>query len=291
MRGTILAIAILLTGCSTMSHDIDRQIDEILAHSKAERVGISFYDFRDGTTWERNADEVFHAASTMKVPVMMAIFRSVERGDLSLDQMVPVTNEFTSIFDGSTFASGADEDSDGELYDHIGGRMSIEELTRRMIVRSSNLATNILIELVGAERVTQMIREAGGSRMEVLRGVQDLRAYEAGMNNTATAHDLMVVLRSLARSAEEQVDGPADRMIRILEGQEFNSGIPAGLPADTIVAHKTGSITSIYHDAAIVYPEGTPPWILVVLTGGTSDEEATDTVRQISSAFHRWRRQ
>ncbi|MBW3564114.1 MAG: class A beta-lactamase-related serine hydrolase [Acidobacteria bacterium] len=291
MKSSLVLLSILLTGCTSMkTEDIDRRIDRILDESAAERVGISFYDFRDGTVWEHNADELFHAASTMKVPVMMGIFRAAEQGELSLDQMIPVHNEFISIYDGSTFASGADEDSDIELYDHIGSTMSVEELTRRMIVRSSNLATNILIQRIGAERVTSMIREAGGHRMEVLRGVQDLAAYEAGMNNTATAHDLMVVLRKIAESAEAQSDGPADRMVRILEAQEFNEGIPAGLPEGTRVAHKTGSITEIYHDAAIVYPEGERPWILVVLTGGTSDAEASKTVREIATAFHQWRK-
>jgi beta-lactamase class A len=273
---------------SSKPPSFDEEIDRIVAESGATRIGIAYYDTADGTAWSSNGDEVFHAASTMKVPVMMALFREIEAGRLSLDQPIEVRNEFTSIFDDSTFSIPPTEDSDAELHELVGTSLPLEELIRRMIVRSSNLATNIVIELTGAARVTELMRELGAERMQVLRGVEDIAAFEAGMNNTATANDLMIALRALAEGGEREQPA-AVRMIEILLAQEFNEGIPAGLPPEVPVAHKTGSITSIYHDAAIVYPPGRAPYILVVLTGGTDDEEASRTVAAISRTFWNWR--
>jgi beta-lactamase class A len=290
LRALFVVPALLsISACvSTAPPTLDEEIDRLIAESGAGRIGISYYDTTDGTTWSRNGDEVFHAASTMKVPVMMALFREIEQGKLTLDQPIEVRNEFTSIFDGSTFSIPPTEDSDSELHELVGTSLPLEELIRRMIVRSSNLATNIVIELTGAARVTELMRELGADRMQVLRGVEDIPAYEAGMNNTATANDLMIALRALAEGGEREQPA-AVRMIEILLAQEFNEGIPAGLPPEVPVAHKTGSITSIYHDAAIVYPAGSAPYIIVVLTGGTDDEEASRTVAAISRTIWNWR--
>lgn len=283
---TLFLTATLLGGCvSSPSPSFEDRVDQILEDSTATRVGIAWYDLETGASWSRNADEVFHAASTMKVPVMMALFRAIEEGKLSLDQPVTVTNEFVSIYDGSTFSIAPDQDSDPDLYDHIGEALPLEELIRRMIVRSSNLATNIVIQLVGADTVMSMMKEIGAFDMKVLRGVEDIKAYRNDMNNTATAHDLMVVLREIATRAASPEWTPADGMIEILANQEFNEGIPAGVPPGTKVAHKTGSITDIYHDAGIVYPANGSPYVLVVLTGGTSDEDAAKTVAAISRLF------
>jgi beta-lactamase class A len=166
----------------------------------------------------------------------------------------------------------------------------MEELMRRMIVRSSNLATNLLIELVGAPRVMERMHELGAENLEILRGVEDQKAYDAGRNNKVTAYDLMLVLSAVAEGQPEA----SDRMLEILKAQEFNEKIPAGLPPGTTVAHKTGDITKVHHDAAIVYPPrpphppyppGSSPYVLVVLTSGIADEKVADqAIAEISRA-------
>lgn len=282
----IVGVLTIAGGCAAQGTSIDQKLSDIIRGSDATRVAVAYRDLgSSGRSLTINGDQIFHAASTMKVPVMMAIYEAVERGELRMDQEVPVVDEFVSIYDGSTFSIGVDGDSDREIYDHLGRTLTLENLIRRMIVRSSNLATNILIQFVGAERVTELIREAGASRMEVLRGVQDIRAYEAGMSNTATAADLRAVLSRIAIAAMDDPDGAAAAMARILADQEFNEGIPAGLPPRTRVAHKTGSITEIYHDAGIVYPGDREPYVLVVLTAGTDDASAAETVSRISRAI------
>jgi beta-lactamase class A len=214
----------------------------------------------------------------MKVPVMLGIFEAVTRGELRLDQPVKVRNEFTSILDGSAYSLEAREDSDPALYEEIGRELPLENLVRRMIVRSSNLATNILIEFVGAKRVMALMKEIGANDIQVLRGVEDDKAYHAGMNNTTTAHDLMLVFKTLAEGKAVNAEASAV-MLEVLGAQEFNDGIPGGLPQGTHVAHKTGSITEIAHDAGLV--DGN--YVLVVLTKGfKKHDDAENVIAEIS---------
>jgi len=269
-------LLLLLAGCATTP---DSAIDRVIAAHPGQTIAVAYYDLRTGTALFRNEREVFHAASTMKVPVMLGIFEAVTRGELSLDQPVRVKNEFVSIFDGSTYALESREDSDPELYTRVGTELPLRELVRRMEVRSSNLATNIVIELIGAPRIMRLMKEIGANDIQVLRGVEDDKAYRAGMNNTATAYDLMLVFRTLA---EKRAISPqaSEEMIEILAGQEHNDGIPAGLPPGTKVAHKTGSITKISHDAGLVFRPDGSQYVLVVLTRGF--EKNADAERVIS---------
>ncbi|HEX6533989.1 MAG TPA: serine hydrolase [Gemmatimonadaceae bacterium] len=226
-----------------------------------------------GDTLYLSADSSFHAASTMKVPVMIELFRQVDDGGLSLDQRILLVNQFTSIADGSPFSADPKDDSDSSLYRRVGERVSVADLMNLMIDRSSNLATNALIALVGAERTTAAMRSLGAMRIQVLRGVEDQKAYDRGMNNTTTARDLAIILEAIQ---ENRAASPAScaRMRDILLHQQFNDEIPAGLPPGTPVAHKTGQITAHLHDAAIVYPRGGSPYVLVLLTRGIPDESA-----------------
>jgi beta-lactamase class A len=226
----------------------------------------------------RNEHVTMHAASTMKVPVMFGIFEAVTRGELRLDQPVRVKNDFVSIFDGSHYALEAREDSDPELYGMIGRELPLEELVRRMIDRSSNLATNIVIEFIGAPRIMELMKSIGANDIRVLRGVEDDKAYHAGMNNTTTAFDLMLIFRALGEGTVISREA-SDRMIAILLAQEHNDGIPAGLPPGTRVAHKTGWITEITHDAGIVFRPDGSKYVLVVLTRGFKKEKEAKRVQ------------
>ncbi|MDB4900656.1 MAG: Beta-lactamase [Gemmatimonadetes bacterium] len=235
-------------------------------------VAVSFRDLGTGDSLDLNATTEFHAASTKKIPVMLAVLRAVEAGRLSLDQGVPVVNRFASIVDGSAYSLDAGVDSDSSMYGRIGQSVPVRELLERMIVRSSNLATNTLVALVGAEPANAMAHELGATHMRVLRGVEDQKAYDRGLNNTTTSADLAVLLQRIERN--EALTATSARLMReILLRQEFNDEIPAGLPKGIPVAHKTGSITATLHDAAIVYPPTRAPYVLVVLTRNIPDEK------------------
>jgi len=244
-------------------------------HRHDVTIAVAYRNLGTGATFFRNEDNSFHAASTMKVPVMMALFQMVDAGELRLAEPMPVRNQFQSLVDGSPFALDPKEDGDPDLYQLAGESQPLEELIRRMIVRSSNLATNLLIERIGASRATDLMRSLGAMRIQVLRGVEDEKAFKAGFNNTVTAKDLEIALTALAKG-ETFTPASNEKMIEILKAQEFNEKIPAYLPKGTPIAHKTGDITGIHHDAAIVFPPGEAPYVLVVLTRGYQDEKAAN---------------
>jgi len=246
-------------------------------------VAVSYRDLATGDSLDINAGTDFHAASTMKIPVMLEVLRSVEAGRLSLDQRILLVNRFHSIVDGSPYSLDAGDDSDSLVYTLIGQRVSVRELMERMIVRSSNLATNALVALVGADRANATAHALGAAHIRVLRGVEDIKAYDAGLNNTTTSADLAVLLEKIERR-EALGESSAQLMKEILLRQEFNDAIPAGLPAGTPVAHKTGSITATLHDAAIVYPPGRKPYVLVVLTRNIQEP---DTARRLIADISR----
>ena len=247
-------------------------IRERIASVPSAEVAVSYRDLASGDSLDMNAETEFHAASTMKIPVMLEVLRAVEGGRLGLDQGILLVNRFHSIVDGSPYSLDAGDDSDSLVYTMVGQRVPVRELMERMIVRSSNLATNALIALVGADRANATAHALGASHIRVLRGVEDLKAYDAGLNNTTTSADLAVLLEKI-ESGEALGPGSARLMKEILLRQQFNDEIPAGLPPGTPVAHKTGSITATLHDAAIVYPPDRKPYVLVVLTRNIPQEK------------------
>jgi beta-lactamase class A len=242
--------------------------------SSGATVGFYFKDLNTGDSIALGADARFHAASTMKVPVMIQVFREIDAQRLSLRQRIPVRTTFRSIADTSTYQLSAADDSDSSLYDEVGKSVSLQDLLDLMITRSSNLATNILIDLVGAPRVQATLRELGADSMRVLRGVEDGPAFRAGMNNTTTARGLGVVMASIAGANAASAQSSGD-MLQILLRQRFRDGIPAGLPRRTKVAHKTGWITATHHDAAVVYYRDRPRYVLVILTRGLEQQSAS----------------
>ncbi|CAN5295272.1 N/A [soil metagenome] len=273
-------------------HDLRRRLFE-RARSAPGEVSVALVDLESGAAIGIADDVVMHAASTMKVPVLLELFRQAAEGRFALADSVRVRNEFTSIADGSRYALSEEDDSEHELYRLIGRRLSRMELARRMIARSSNLATNLLIEEVDAASVRRTMRELGAAETVVLRGVEDIPAYERGMNNTTTARALARVFAALARcersepipALEPLTASDCRRITAVLQEQEFRDRIPAGLPAGIRVANKTGWISGIAHDAAIVYPPCRAPYVLVVLTRGISEDSTSIAVARDLSAI------
>jgi beta-lactamase class A len=249
---------------------LERAIRERIARESAGEIGVAVVDLEGGRYLGIDDRVVMHAASTMKVPVLLELYRRASwRGD-ALDVAVPVRAEFRSIADGSAFTLTPNDDSDTAIYEHVGTTLPLRELARRMIVRSSNLATNLLIELAEPDSINALLARVDAGGMHVRRGVQDIPAFERGLNNTTTAEGYARALAALAHCAVLPRDVCADA-IGILEAQEFRDMIPAGLPAAVRVANKTGWITGIRHDGAIVYPGSGLPYVLVVLTRGLPD--------------------
>ena len=264
----------------------DQIIREAVAKSGATAVGISLNDLETGFRWGLNEEDSFHAASTMKVCVLVELFRQAESGLLSLSDEVRVENRFASIADGSTYSVGVEDDSAPELHALIGQKSTLINLAIPMITRSSNLATNILVERLGAKQVTATMEQLGCHGLNVLRGVEDGKAYRLGLNNTVCAGGLTKLMTSLAlgTAVSENASG---QMVDILSAQEHKKCIPAGVPSGVRCANKTGWNTGICHDTSIVFPPGRQPYILTVLTSGLN--EATDgpeLIRAISRCVY-----
>lgn len=269
-----LLIALVPPSATAQRRDVAllaAQIRDRIARVPGAEVAVSYRDLATGDSLDIGANVDFHAASTMKIPVMLEVLRDVEAGRLGLDQQILLVNRFHSIVDGSPYSLDPADDSDSLVYTLVGQRVPVRELLERMIVRSSNLATNELVALVGAENANATAHALGATHLRVLRGVEDIKAFDAGLNNTTTSSDLAVLLERIERH-EALSAGSAQLMKEILLRQQFNDEIPAGLPPGTPVAHKTGSITATLHDAAIVYPPGRKPYVLVVLTRAIPQE-------------------
>ncbi len=246
-----------------------------------EKLGIAFWDSETTLQWAYNADERFHAASTMKLAVLLGVYRQVERGELTLDAPVHVRNKFRSIVGDRLYMLDVDRDADPDLYRALGRTLSVEQLARAMITTSSNFATNLLVDAVGVPTIRTALVELGIDGIDVVRGVEDQAAFEAGINNEVTAAGLLKLLRVVAEGRAYGAEA-SSQMLALLHDQQFKSGIPAGLPPAARVAHKTGNIATVHHDAGIVYLEDRKPYALVVLTQFQSESPRGTAVAEVS---------
>lgn len=244
-----------------------RNVLKIRQDHDLENLGISFYDAHSTIQWSYNADQYFHAASTMKLAVLLGVFRQVERGELTLDAPVHIRNRFTSIVNQEPFMLDLGRDADPDVYGHLGKTLTVRELAYWMITKSSNLATNLLVDVVGIGTIQIALDELEIDGVRVLRGVEDNAAFNAGLNNEVTANGLLKLLRLIA-DGKAYSQNASDEMLKIMLEQQYRSGIPAGLPkaASARVAHKTGNISTVHHDAGIVYLDDRKPYVLVILT-------------------------
>ncbi|MCM3875153.1 MAG: serine hydrolase [Thermoanaerobaculia bacterium] len=246
---------------------------EIAAGSGAT-FGIWFKDLSSGLSLSQNSSLSMHAASTMKTPVLLEVLRRVDAGTLKLSDELPVKNEFKSLVDGSPFSIGLEED-DGPTVKKLGGTATLEFLATEMIVRSSNLATNLVLSHVGPANVQSFTDSLGAPTVKVRRCVEDLKAFEQGLNNETDAAGMATVMEAAVRSPRLSAAAKA-KAWEILIGQTFNEEIPAGLHAQSgaLVGHKTGSMSTSQHDAAVVrLPDGRE-YVLVLLANDFGANDA-----------------
>lgn len=273
LRGTrtALALAVALSACATdTSADAETQLRDAFAEVPGS-YAIAYKNLATGKQILVNAEEKTHAASLMKLPVMMAVFAEVDAGNLSLDQPIPIQNTFYSMQDGSEFQIDYNENT--LLGQSAGKSLRLRELIEEMIQASDNLATNILLTVVHPDRVQELVIECGATNTFVRRGVEDIKAYRAGISNETDARGMLLLLEKCYRG-DGFSNASRDHMLRILRGQRIDSMIRPGLPVefDGTVANKTGSISWVHHDAGIVEPAANEPYAVVILTHGFGDE-------------------
>jgi beta-lactamase class A len=249
----------------------------------AATVAVAVHDFEHRESWMLNGHRWFHAASTIKIPVLLGVFDAIEAGRLEPFSRIHVRNRFMSQATGRPYRVPAGRDGNEEVHGAIGRTMTVRELAEHMIVTSSNLATNLLLEVVGVESVQATLARLGLQGIELRRGVEDEAAWERGLNNRITAEGLRTALRMIEERSAISATA-CDAMLEILHQQRFRSGIPAGLPGGARIAHKTGETSTTAHDAGVVYPEGRRPYVLVVATEWDSQQDGR---RQLIAAISR----
>lgn len=280
---TLLFSAMLFNNDTT---GLRTALDAEFANHPEGYFAIAFKDISTGKTFFMNEHASFHAASTMKTPVLIETFRQASKGQFSIEDSIEIKNTFSSIVDGSPYSLDSTDDSEHDLYTHIGQKLPISYVLHRMITWSSNLATNIMIDLVDAKKVMATMRKLGAKDIRVLRGVEDNKAFQKGLNNTTTAYDLMLIMEYL--SSGTAVNKKANEaMLKILMDQHFRDVIPAKLPSGIKVASKSGSITGICHDSGIVFLPDGKKYVVVLLSKGIKDHKvATNTLANASRILY-----
>jgi beta-lactamase class A len=275
----------------TRKTDLASRISEIAESASAESVAVAFYDYETEIGFSYHGDIWFHAASTIKVPVLVTVFQAIADGRFELGSRLHVRNRFISVINGESYSLTTSRDANSAVHRAIGKTMKIEELAYHMITTSSNLATNLLLDLVGLEYAQKAIESLGIAGIELKRGVEDNAAYDAGVNNRVTASGLMNIFRLIEEKKAVTAEA-SEKMLEILHGQEFKSGIPAGVPEDirssgAKFAHKTGEISTVAHDAGIVFLPNRKPYTLAILTGWDKSQGGRhDTLAQISRVVY-----
>src|SRR6476620_6499922 len=262
------------------------RIESIAQKSNARAVAVALLDTETGVELRYEADRWFHGASTIKIAILLAVYGEIDSGRLVPQSRLHVRKRSLSAYDGSPFRVLADRDADSEVHAAIGKTMRVSELALHMIATSSNLATNLLLDLIGLDTVQRSLDELAIDGIDIRRGVEDERAFEYGINNRVTADGLVQLLRLVA---EERAFSPelSCEMLDILHAQEFRNGIPARLPRAVRVAHKTGDISTIAHDAGVVYPPDRPPYVIAVLTEWDPDASGRSaTIAEVSHAVY-----
>tara|TARA_B100001057_G_scaffold273444_1_gene273789 strand:+ start:11429 stop:12313 length:885 start_codon:yes stop_codon:yes gene_type:complete len=285
MKFKFLFLFFLLTLSSCkFSNDyksLEKKINTYLKSSEG-KFAIVFKNLSDGKTILINENEEFHAASTMKTPVMIEVFRNVQEGAISLDDSILVKNEFRSIADGSSFSLSSFEDSDKKIYEEIGNFLSLRELVIDMITLSSNFATNLVIDYIGSQDINSTMRVLGANKINVIRGVEDIKAFNRGMNNTTTALDLLNIYEKLAEGNVINSE-ISKEMVDILKKQKYDDIIPKYLPKSIEVAHKDGWIKGVRHDSGIVFLDSNTSYVLILLSKNLEDEvKGADMLAKIS---------
>ena len=233
MRYFYIHIVIISFLISCNSSNLEEEIIYKFENFEGD-FALAYKDLSSGNQILYNEKQIFHAASTMKTPLMIEVFNQVNKNNFNLSDSIFIFNQFKSLVDDSFFSLSNIDDSEKYLYESLGKKKSIYSLVFDMITVSSNFATNLIIDYVGAENVNKTMRKIGAMDINVLRGVEDIKAFEKGLNNTTNAYDLMIIYEKLAKG-EIINKSSSEKMIEILLNQKYKDKIGLYLPKNVKV--------------------------------------------------------
>jgi beta-lactamase class A len=240
--------------------DSERERVENALGEAAQRIegydgvaGVYVRDIEGDFGYGIRPDEEFFTASTIKLPVMVAVYRKVDEGELSLSQMIEIKEE--------DWAAGA-----GWLqWERAGTRQTVGDLLLLMMTQSDNVATNALVRTVGgADHINEVARSLGAENTLLYQKVSSERAAIPQLDNRSTPRDMATMLQKIAdgESASEKSCG---YMIDLMDLNELDWWLDAGLPANVYAANKAGWLYEVYDDVGIV-KAGDRPYVVAIMS-------------------------
>ena len=228
----------------------------------------------------RGADEPYYAASTVKLAVLVAAARGLEAGTLSLDQKVVSTDTFSSQVPGAPDYRIEPDDLDDGM-PAPGTTMPLGDVLERMVVVSSNEATNMVIELVGLPATNRVLQDAGATSSVVGRKYSDLEAEARGATHRTTAADLAALMSAVVTG---RLTGPeATSWTLELLGRQTDRQLTASVPDHVPHGSKSGWVDGIRHDVAFVGPPGPDALVVAVCTRGYAESDAEELLRAVGA--------
>jgi beta-lactamase class A len=235
-------------------------------------MGIAVKSLDGAFEFFAHEHEVFHAASIIKIPILIELYRQIEEQIVAIDRKVVLADEHK--------VAGA-----GVLHElHAGLVLTIKDLAILMIVVSDNTASNMLIDIVGQENVNCLLRELG-MKNSALRKKFMIELADRSIINFISPYDAMMLLEKLYEG--EILSRPATaEVLDILSRQQYREKIPLLLPEDLQIANKTGEVTGVRHDVGIVFLEN-HPYVVSLMTKDVVDPlEADRAIAEISKKIY-----
>lgn len=248
------------------------QIQTLVAQNPTLQPGIFIADLDTGDYLDWNSDAIAAAASTIKLPILVAFFQDVDAGKIHLDE--PLTLQSEMMAQGS-----------GDLqYKQVGSQYTALEVATKMIAISDNTATNMLIaRLGGAEGLNQRFRTWGLTKTAIRNPLPDVEG-----TNTSSPRDLSNLMSIVDRGQLVSLRS-RDRLLDIMQKTETNTLLPKGLGAGATIAHKTGNIGSLLADVGLVdMPSGKRYLISVMVKRSHNDTSAEELIRQVSRTVYEY---
>ena len=249
-----------------------RQILQRIASFQGE-AGIVVKDLQTGWTFLHNEDQLFPAASLIKIPIMVACFKAAQEGRIRLEEKY--------VLNRKDRVGGS-----GVLRRMRNGRtFTYAELIKFMVIHSDNIATNVLIDRLGFDYFNQVFAELGLKTTRLRRKMIDFVARENGLENYTTAEEITRVLEMIYRGRCYTPEISA-QCLEVLKQQQINDRLPRFLPKDTQVAHKTGLEREVCHDAGIVFTPYGDYVITILVRTWTGPQTTKAFIARLSSYFY-----
>jgi beta-lactamase class A len=232
-------------------------------------MGVAIEDLTTGQKYELRADEVFPQASSIKIAILVELYRQVQQGRLKLTDLYTVKE--TDLVEDSPIMNGLTPTVT---------QVTLRDLATMVVAVSDNSAANILIDRVGMENVNSLLDSLGLSRTRLRRKMMDLKAAKEGRENISTPREMMALLEMLYRSKVLNKTLTED-FFKVLATKK-DSWIPRDLPEDLKIANKPGSLEGVRNDSGVVFLENRPYILCVMTTYLRREREGEEAISKIS---------